>query len=70
MARAQPQRNLFNSLGHLAETAGEAVQRLAFPLLLIVMVIAFLLVQGELDRRDPKLAAAPVDPTFDMVVFQ
>ena len=68
--RVPPQRNLFNSLGHLAQTAGVAVRRLAFPLLLIFMVVAFLLVQGELDRRDPKLAAAPVDSSLDMVVFE
>ena len=68
--RPPVQRNLFNSLGHLAETAGTAVSRLAFPLLLILMVVAFLLIQGELDRRDPKLAAAPVDSRLDMVVFE
>jgi hypothetical protein len=33
----------------------EAAQRLAFPLFMIVTVIAFLLVQGRIDRRDPKL---------------
>ena len=31
-----------------------------FPLALVAVVVAFLFVQGRLDRRDPKLALAPV----------
>jgi hypothetical protein len=33
---------------------------LAFPLLLLVLVFGFMLVQNRIDRRDPKLALAPV----------
>ena len=33
---------------------------LAFPMLLIILVIGFVLVQDRIDRRDPKLALAPV----------
>jgi hypothetical protein len=58
------------SLARLASTAGEAVQRFAFPLSLTILVLLFLLVQGEIDRRDPKLAFAPVDSSKDMVYFQ
>lgn len=61
---------LARSLARLASTAGEAVQRFAFPLSLTILVLVFLLVQGEIDRRDPKLAFAPVDSSKDMVYFQ
>ena len=36
-------------------TPGEAAEQLAFPLFMILAVVAFLLVQGRFDRRDPKL---------------
>lgn len=61
---------LGSSIGSLARTAGEAVQEFAFPLTLAIAVLLFLLFQGELDRRDPKLAYAPVDSTKDMVSFE
>lgn len=57
-------------IGNLARTAGEAVQEFAFPLTLAIAVLLFLLFQGELDRRDPKLAYAPVDGNNDMVSFE
>ena len=34
----------------------------AFPLLLLLLLLGFFYVQHWLDRRDPKLALAPVDP--------
>lgn len=37
---------------------------LAFPVLLLALVLGFLAVQNRLDRRDPKLAKAPVGPEF------
>jgi hypothetical protein len=40
----------------------EAARRAVFPLLLVLMVIAFVVVQHRLDRSDPKLALAPVAP--------
>ncbi len=48
----------------VAETIKRGVQatveKSAFPFLLIVIVLLFLLVQDRIDRRDPKLALAPV----------
>lgn len=58
------------SIAKLAQTAGEAVKTFAFPLSLTILVLLFLLVQGEIDRRDPKLAFAPVDSSKDMVHFE
>jgi hypothetical protein len=62
--------SLAQTFARLASTAGEAVQRFAFPLSLTIFVLIFLLIQGEIDRRDPKLAFAPVDSSKDMVYFQ
>jgi hypothetical protein len=41
----------------------------AFPLLLLAVVIAYLMLQDNIDRRDPKLALAPMydDPELDFV---
>jgi len=49
------------------ERAGVSLQDLvtagfAFPVALVLIVGAFLLVQDRLDRRDPRLAIAPVGP--------
>ena len=38
----------------------EASRRAAFPLLLLGLVFLFLVIQNRIDRRDPKLAEAPV----------
>ncbi|HUP70466.1 MAG TPA: hypothetical protein VM142_11730 [Acidimicrobiales bacterium] len=38
----------------------EAVKKSAFPFLLLLIVFLFLVVQDRIDRRDPKLAMAPV----------
>jgi len=40
----------------------DVVKGFAFPLALVLIVGAFLLVQDRLDRRDPRLALAPVGP--------
>jgi hypothetical protein len=56
-------------LGALGRYAVEAVQRLAFPLALALMVAIFLLVQHFLDRRSPKLAFAPVHSEYDRIDF-
>ena len=58
------------TIANLARTAGAAVKRFAFPLSLTILVLVFLLIQGEIDRRDPKLAFAPVDSSKDMVYFE
>jgi hypothetical protein len=48
--------------GRIGEAAAEAVKQVAFPLALALIVVAFLLLQNRLDRRDPKLASAPITP--------
>jgi hypothetical protein len=39
---------------------GKTITKPQLPLALLVVVLLFLLVQNQIDRRDPKLAAAPV----------
>jgi hypothetical protein len=46
----------------------EAARRFAFPLLLMALVAGYLFFQQRVDRRDPKLALAPMDT--DMILFQ
>lgn len=41
-------------------------QGVGFPFLLLLLVLLFLLVQHEIDRRDPKLALAPVHAERDL----
>jgi hypothetical protein len=40
----------------------DVVKGFAFPMALVLIVGAFLIVQNRLDRRDPRLALAPVGP--------
>ena len=47
--------------GGLSRAVGDVVSRPALPLALLFVVVVFLLVQNRIDRRDPKLAAAPVE---------
>jgi hypothetical protein len=54
----------------LGFAAIETSRALAFPLGLSLVVAGFLLVQGYLDRRDPKLAVAPLDAKDDLVSFE
>lgn len=42
--------------------------KLAFPILLASMVLAFLVIQNHLDRKDPRLASAPLGP--DLLTFE
>jgi hypothetical protein len=44
------------------------VKQLGFPLALALIVIAFLLIQDRIDRRDPKLALAPITPDVSRFV--
>ena len=44
-----------------AERARRIAEEIAFPLILLLMVAAFLVIQGRLDKKDPKLALAPRD---------
>ena len=52
--------------GGLRGAAGAAT--LAFPILLASMVLAFLTIQNHLDRKDPRLASAPLGP--DLLTFE
>lgn len=52
-----------------AEAASEAAKKLAFPLALTLMVLAYLVVQGRIDGRDEKLALAPIDAEQDLLSF-
>jgi len=47
--------------GSGALSGARVARTLAFPLMLILLVIAFLVAQDRIDRKDPKLALAPVD---------
>lgn len=82
VARAQNKRQLnevetagaFNSgapsLKELVEALGAAVQALTFPLGLALAVVAYLMVQGRIDAKDPKLALAAVDAEEEYLSFQ
>lgn len=56
-------------IAQLARLAAEAAKTFAFPLLLAILVIVFLLVQHWIDRKDPKLAMAPVHSNHDLARF-
>jgi hypothetical protein len=49
------------------EAAALVATAFSFPLLLMVAVVCFLIGQGRVDARDPKLRAAPRTPK-DMVL--
>ena len=53
-------------LQRIAQVAAEVGKRSAFPTGLLVLVVIFLGLQNRIDRRDPKLALAPVHPTPDL----
>lgn len=57
-------------LAELAKIAAEAAKTFAFPLLLAILVIVFLLVQHWIDKKDPKLAMAPVHSNHDLARFK
>jgi hypothetical protein len=56
---------LFDQIGSLAI---EAAKELAFPLALALIVLLFVAIQNRIDRKDPKLALAPVAP--DLLRFE
>lgn len=51
----------------IREVGLATVKKTAFPFFLLLIVLMFLLIQDRIDRRDPKLALAPVyrDPDLD-----
>lgn len=53
----------------IGRVAAEAVEQAAFPLLLTLLVGAFLIGQNRIDSRDPKLALAPIDSDQDLLSF-
>jgi len=65
LSMAIPQQGLFERIGSLTIQAAEA---LAFPLALAVIVLLFVAVQNRIDRKDPKLALAPIAP--DLLRFE
>jgi hypothetical protein len=60
-------------VGRAVQAAVKAIVRnadkTAFPVSLILIVAAFLTLQNRIDRRDPKLALAPLnaEPDLDFV---
>ncbi len=57
---------LFGALGDAAGWIGRNLDKTGFPLLLILLVAGYMAVQNRLDRRDPKLALAPVHADRDL----
>jgi hypothetical protein len=66
VSKSIPPRGLFELIGSLPIEAKAAV--LAFPLGLALIVLLFVAVQNRIDRKDPKLALAPVAP--DLLRFE
>ena len=53
--------HLYDVAVQVAETFTGTLEQGGFPAVLVGVVLIFLLVQDQLDRRDPKLALAPLD---------
>ena len=69
-AEAASARSDLSLLERAAEFAGEVAAKLAFPMALLVMVGAYLVLHGRIGRKDPKLALAPVDAEQELLTFQ
>jgi hypothetical protein len=50
--------------------AAAVASTFGFPLILMIFVLIFLLVQSRLDARDPKLRVAPLTPADGLVAFR
>src|SRR5688500_1119016 len=57
------------AVARLRQAALPAAGQFGFPLGLAALVLAYLAVQGRLDARDPKLAAAPLSIDDDLLPF-
>ena len=57
------------AVARLREATVPAARQFRFPLGLAALVLGFLAVQSRLDRRDPKLAMAPVSVDDDLLHF-
>jgi hypothetical protein len=55
-------------LERIGGAAAEAARQLSFPMALSLIVVAFVLFQNYLDRKDPKLAVAPI--AADVIKFE
>lgn len=53
-------------LDSVAKVAADVSKRVAFPLLLLLLIALFLIIQHRIDKRDPKLALAPVHREHDL----
>lgn len=53
----------------LRRAAIDASKQLAVPLALTLLILAFVIAQHWADRRDPKLALAPLDSDHDLLTF-
>jgi hypothetical protein len=60
---------LGSTLRKLSGAALKVVGRFSFPLILALLVIAFLALQDQIDRKDPKLRLAPIDTKHDLRSF-
>ena len=56
-------------LRQLSAAAAATAERYSFPLVLALIVLAFVALQGRIDRRDPKLRLAPLDSKHDVMAF-
>ncbi len=56
--------------GRVGEVSVEVAKKLAFPLALLLLVAGFLLIHNRIDRKDPKLAHAPVSADNDSLSFE
>jgi hypothetical protein len=65
----RPEHHHRTSLDELSQAAFTTAHKLSFPIGLTLLVIAFLVIQGRFDRRDPKLRLAPIDSKHDLVPF-
>ena len=52
------------------EAAVAVATEFGFPLALAFAVLAYLVIQGQIDRRDPKLRVAPQNAVETLVTFK
>ena len=62
----RPSESAPSVLERVGQWALEVSKKAAFPVLLLLLMLLFLLLQDQIDRRDPKLALAPVYPEPDL----
>jgi hypothetical protein len=59
-------RSALEVLDNVRRTGVETLRQPAFPLVLVLIFVAFWLIQNRIDRNDPKLALAPMHVTPDL----